>query len=330
MNDNKAGDITAVDGVAAEEENRARRAAQAAEAFLKFDNPRDEIQFFDPYLSVIGPTGGHRRVVGGYKLWPEAEPEGPVRRVLSMGNSTSLLPYYPWATQVCDALNNEGFGVEFWHGAGKGNTSSQELMRVVRDAPVIGPDLIVSLSGICDIGYLLNAPEHPHLHKYARRIYGFAREADLVTRSLVYGPPDTASPAEVWCRNQRMIRILADGLGIKVVCFLQPVQGYGAYPQSAAERAMFEQKAAVVLAGADKPYGQCVTEFYEGVRAIMAADPAAFDHVVDLTDVFADCPGAYRDHRHQTETGVAHLAGRMLPELRARLADRSNLGESTG
>lgn len=310
------------------EAEAARLAANAGEAFLRYYAPKDEIQFFDPYLSVIGPPGRHGRVVGGYKLLPEEAPEGPVRRILSMGNSTSLLPYYPWAELLEEGLNEAGYGVEFWHGAGKGNTSSQELMRVVRDAPVIRPELIVSLSGICDIGYLLNAPQHPHLHKYARRIYNFARDSEMVTRSMVYGPPDEASPGAVWLRNQRMIRILADGLGIRALCFLQPVQGFGPYPQSEEERAVYAKKSKVVLAGADKPYGECVTEFYEEVRAGIAAEPAAFDHVVDLTGVFADCPGAYKDHRHQTEKGVAHLAARMLPHLKAQLDRTDPLRES--
>lgn len=285
---------------------------RAVDALKKHLNPKDEMQFFDPYLSVVSPPARHPRMSGGYKLWPLEEPETPADvRLMTIGNSTSLWPYYPWSLELGELLTTDQRSIEVWHGAGKGNTSSQELMRVLRDAPVIKPDLIVSLSGICDIGYLLNDAKHPHLHKYARRVLDFAVDAGVVTRNLFFGPADDASPAQVWCRNQRFARVLADEQGVRLMTFLQPVQGYGSYTQTDEEKALFAQKAKVVLRAAEKPYGECVTEFYTEVKAIMAARPADFDHVIDFTEAFADCTEAYKDHRHQSPKGVTHLAKKM-------------------
>ncbi|MEP2683866.1 MAG: hypothetical protein ABJP44_19610 [Sulfitobacter sp.] len=294
------------------------------EAFERHFNPKDELQYFDPYLSAIGPPTRNPRTTGGYKLWPdEAHPRKPDVTLMTIGNSTSLWPAYPWSLELAQSLSGPDYLVELWHGAGKGNTSSQELMRVLRDAPVIKPDLIISLSGICDIGYLLNAPTHPYLHKYTRKVLDFALEAGIVTRKLVYGPPDSSSPAEVWCRNQRFARLLADELGIKLLTLLQPVQGYGNYPQSAAEKEFYESKAKVVLRGVNKTYGEAVQDFYTEVKSIIAARPEAYSHVVDITDVFDDCPGAYRDHRHQTPLGSTHLAQKILPFARQVIAQGS-------
>ena len=145
----------------------------------------------------------------------------------------------------------------------------------------------------------------------------FTEDGKLLAYAIGY--PDPVSPAESWCRNQRMARVLAEDMGIPYLCFLQPVQGDGPYPMTAEERAFFETKAAVVLKAIDKPYGQCVTEFYDEVRAILAADPDRHDHVIDITDAFAGTPGAYRDHRHQGPEGVARLAeviaGHLAPLL---------------
>ncbi len=296
-------------------EDLSKRAGDALKHFL---NPNDEIQFFDPQLSVISPESRYRRISGGYKIWPEDVPETPADlKIMSMGNSTSLWPYYPWSLELAEMLDADGHRIELWHSAGKGSTSSQELMRVVRDAPTIKPNLIVCLSGICDIGYLLNAAQHPFLHKYSRRVLDFALGAGLVTRQLVYGPPHDASPAEVWCRNQRFAKVLADEMGIEMLTFLQPVQGYGRYPASDEEKAMLEQKSKVVLKAAHKPYGECVTEFYTEVQERIQAEPGAYSHVIDFTEVFVDCPGAYRDHRHQTPLGVTHLAKSMRPYVEA-------------
>lgn len=285
----------------------------------RFTQESDKIGFFDPLLSVVSPPSRHKRMEGGYKIWPEDGPDpAETLRILSYGNSTAVWPLGNWSQQVAEVLTQGGSQITLFHGAGKGSTSSQEVLRVLRDAPQIKPHLIMSLSGICDIGYLLNAPSHPFTHKYTRRVMDFVAATELVS-DVVYGYPGQDSPAQVWCRNQRLARVLADEMGFPIVVFLQPVQGFGRYDQTEEERAFFESKQSVVLRAAGKPYGQCVTEFYTEVFEIMAARPQDFDHVVDFTDVFADCPMAYRDHRHQNAKGVAHLAKMMLPVVAARL-----------
>lgn len=284
------------------------------EVFQKHLNPADELKYFDPYLSAVGPLTKRYRHSGGYNIWPKEPFDGPADLTLmTMGNSTSLLPGSPWSIELGEMLTSPDRLVELWHGAGKGATSSQELMRVLRDGPAIEPDIIISLSGICDIGYLLNEPEQPFNHKYARKVLEFALEAGLVTRELMYGPPDTLSPAQVWCRNQRFARVLAEEMEITLITLLQPVQGYGNYPQTDAEKEFYGSKARAVLKGADKTYGECVQDFYTEVKSIMAARPDAYAHVVDFTGVFDNCPGAYRDHRHQSPLGVTHLAKSILP-----------------
>ncbi|KZX97291.1 MAG: SGNH/GDSL hydrolase family protein [Sulfitobacter sp.] len=279
----------------------------------------DPIGLYDPYLSAVSPKGDHGHFSGGYKIWPNGARVAQADvRLMCIGNSTSLWPDAAWSLELGKMLTTPDRIVAVYNGAGKGNTSSQEVLRVLRDAPVIAPDLIVSLSGICDIGYLLNAKNYPFRHKYTRRAMDHLKEHGLVN-DVVFGLPDPALPAEVWCRNQRMARALAQETGSEILTFLQPIQGYGAYPQTEAERAFYDSKAKVVLKAADKPYGECLRAFYEGVKDIMAAQPEAYRHIVDLTDAFDDCPGAYRDHRHQSPRGVTHLAKKILPHVQARL-----------
>lgn len=282
--------------------------------------PSDPIGLYDPYMGSVSPTGQHKYVAGGYKIWPEnrASVQAATLRIMSIGNSTSLWPSAAWSMELGEMLTTPDRKVAVFNGAGKGNTSSQELLRVLRDAPGIAPNIIVALSGICDIGYLLNTKNNPFMHKYTRRVMDTLRESDLVD-DVVYGYPIEASPAAVWCRNQRMARVIADEMGIPIVVFLQAVQGFGRYDQTPQEAEHLAKKGKVVLLAADKPYIDCVQDFYTEVRATIAANPAAYDHVVDFTDVFADCPGAYRDHRHQSPEGVTHLASKMLPIVTEKL-----------
>ena len=279
----------------------------------------DPIGLYDPYLSAVSPKGEHAHFSGGYKIWPNgARVAAADVRLMCIGNSTSLWPDAAWSLELGKMLTTPDQIVAIYNGAGKGNTSSQEVLRVLRDAPVINPDLIISLSGICDIGYLLNAKGYPFRHKYTRRAMDYLKENDIIS-DVVFGMPDPSLPAQVWCRNQRMARVLAHDQGSDILTILQPVQGYGNYPQTDEEKAFYESKAKVVLKAADKPYGDCVMDFYTSVKEIIAADPETYDHVLDLTGAFDDCPGAYRDHRHQTPDGVTHLATKILPYVQARL-----------
>lgn len=290
--------------------------------------PVDNIGVYDPFMGSVGPTARHPNVVGSYKIWPEDKTLSDAAnfRIMSIGNSTSLWPSAAWSQELGEMLSSDPATAQHkfavYNGAGKGNSSSQEVMRVLRDTPGIAPHMIVSLSGICDIGYLLNAKNQPFSHKYTRRIMTHVRDTDMVS-NISYGYPNEVSPAVTWCRNQRMARAMADEMGIPIVVFLQAVQGYGRYDQSPDEAELLARKGKVILTAADKPYLECVQEFYTEVRSTIAADPEAYSHVVDFTDVFADCPGAYRDHRHQSPLGVTHLARKMLPIITQKIANLS-------
>jgi hypothetical protein len=280
----------------------------------------DPIDVYDPYLSAIDGRKDYPHMRGGYKIWPDGKRVAEAKhRIMCIGNSTSLWPSADWSQKIGKALLAQKLPIAIYNGAGKGHTSSQELMRVVRDTSGIAPTLIVSLSGICDIGYLQNAKNQPFSHKYTRRAMNVLRDSGTINE-VSYGYPDPSTPAQAWCRNQYLMAVIARGLGSQIISFLQATQGYGTYTYSEKEKDYFNIKAKVILKAIDKPYGDCVTDFYAEVKDIIAAQPADFAHVIDFTDVFADCPGAYRDHRHQSEEGVAYLARCMLPIVEQKIA----------
>jgi len=275
----------------------------------------DPIGTFDPYLAAINNKTDSNHYRCGYFLWPNPrKAEAADIKIMTIGNSTSLWPDADWSQRLGKLLNANGYDVGIFHGAGKGNTSSQELLRVIRDGAAIRPDLIISLSGICDIGFLLNSRNYPYAHKYIRRTTSHLVNVGLA-RDAVYGYPDTASPSEVWCRNQSLANLVANALGALYRVFLQPVMGFGDYTMNEEETRYYALKSPVVLKAINKPYGECVSEFYTDVRRILTEDPHSYRHIIDFVDIFSDCPAAYRDHRHQSEIGVEHLARSMLPYI---------------
>jgi hypothetical protein len=266
------------------------------------------VGLFDPLLGQINSRASHPHFKGGYKIWPGVPEAAKAKfRIMAIGNSTSLWPSYPWSLFLGENLAEAGYSVSIYNGAGKGHSSSQEVIRIIRDAPAMKPHLIVALSGICDIGYLVNAKGYPFSHKYSRELTDLVKTSGFATATSV-GYPDPAGPADVWCRNQRFARVLSAELGINYLTLLQPVMGYGKYQRSPEEEAMFRQKAEVVLKSYERPYGEAVTSFYDDVFERMAAHPEKYAHVVSLVDVFDGCSDVYKDHRHLTENGCRVIA----------------------
>ncbi|MEX1122710.1 MAG: hypothetical protein WED82_11280 [Balneolales bacterium] len=301
----------------------------AANRDLHSITKRDPIGTYDPLLAAVSSKGDQQFYRGGYFLWPNPrKAEAAKKKLMTIGNSTSLWPDSDWSRQLGQILINQGYDVGIYHGAGKGNTSSQDLLRVVRDAAAIKPNLIVSLSGICDIGFLLNSKNYPFAHKYTRRFLDYLIKYDFASE-IVYGYPDTASPANIWCRNQSIAKVVAENLNATYITFLQPVMGYGEYNMTIEETINYNRKASTVLQAIGKPYGICLNEFYNEVRNIISEKPEYYRHIYDYSDIFANLSGAYRDHRHQSPAGVAHLAKQISNQIILLFANEDKLSNIT-
>lgn len=265
--------------------------------------------YYDPLLAQVSGRGRWQNYIdGGFKLWPLATSLDCRPRILLLGNSSSMWPEYPFAIQAGELLARRGMDVHVINGSARGHTSSQELLRVVRDATALRPNIIFSLSGICDLGYLqYSNPHNPFFHKDGRLVAAAVRAAGLA-KHVSAGVHEDQSPAQMWCRNNRMARILAEDMGAIYISGLQPVLGYGRYNMTEQDRELFQSKRNVVLSLNQKTYGDSVQEFYDEVKAIVASDPRRHSHVWDLTDVYDGAVGAYTDHRHPSAAGCSMIA----------------------
>lgn len=95
----------------------------------------------------------------------------PPLRLLSLGGSTTSWRYREgslWARDLANLVSERtGRQVQLFNGGVRGYSSSQELIKLVRDAHSIAPDLVVSLSGINDIGTRYSQPKFPFAHPFA-------------------------------------------------------------------------------------------------------------------------------------------------------------------
>jgi len=207
-----------------------------------------------------------------------------------------------------------------------GYTSSQELLKLIRDLLPLKPDVVLCLDGVNEFGFRQSVPEHPMVHRYQKRLFrklqtGNASAILPNTMKLFpsrrnttggtvmgasWGTTVKTTPARQWITNVRTARAVAEEFRIEYLVFLQPILGFGKYGCSPKEQ---EQ-----LAARDDKYLRDVRAFYSEAKTLCAD----YSFCVDFTDVFEKEKDVYLNPRHQNERGVQILAEAVYAQLVAR------------
>ena len=99
-------------------------------------------------------------------------------RIFALGGSTtdpifslggpSTGPGYEecWPKILQDLLNDVGIPAVVFNGGVAGYSSNQELLKLVRDVLPLKPDIVLSLSGINDLGFVHSVERHPMVHPH--------------------------------------------------------------------------------------------------------------------------------------------------------------------
>jgi lysophospholipase L1-like esterase len=251
-----------------------------------------------------------------------------LNRIVTLGGSTTdPIVERSWPEQLAAQMREAGYRVLVYNGGVAGYSSSQELLKLLRDGLTQKPHVVVSLNGINDMAFLHAVPGHPMVHPYQVRMLEAAAGqhpfpilpnfSALAKRVMDVGPPaielgahNGASPFEQWRRNIRSMHALCGEFGVDYRCFLQPVLGIGAYTPTAGEEAMLAETQAQHAKRRD--YRAEMAAFYEAARSFAAQKRWC----EDLTDLFAGQAGVYHDARHLTPQGNAQVAKAVLDVLR--------------
>jgi len=280
-------------------------------------------------FAAYDPLTGHLKNASdfeAYDLFPQGlKPSAASFRLMVLGSSTTQFPLGKWPQYLTMMLGKRLGPTLTFNGATSGYFSSIELLKVLRDAPGIRPDLIVSMSGIADIGFLHARPTTPLLHRNSGTIANFLVGKAKAFSRVSYGVPQKIEPHELWLRNTRLTRVIAEELGIPYIVFLEPTLARGGLnPCAKEEQLMNSDKMNRHLPNTGRSYKEEANFFYDRVQEALAARPEYYDHIVDISNVFEGHSIVYRDFRHANERGNKLIARRMFDELVAR-ADRYNL-----
>lgn len=239
-----------------------------------------------------------------------------------------------WSKILQQQMEKKGIQVQILNGGVAGYTSSQELLKLIRDVLPLKPDIIVSLDGVNDLGYVHAIPEHPMVHEYQQYVMEYLANGpepyflpntihvlnlslkrsklfETNQRGINYGTTVNITSAKEWETNVRMMHAVSEEYGIPFLSFLQPTLGIGKYNISKEEEEkMLTNDEGKKISG----YIKLVRDFYQEARGSCKN----MSYCIDLVDVFRYQQNIYYDKRHPTVKGYEILASSVYTILDMR------------
>lgn len=266
----------------------------------------EKSNLFDPLL------GDARRENCGLFHKSGEEKEGALRIVTVGGAATdhTYSGFISWPEYLHELLTEAGIDNVVYNGGLNGYTSCEERDLVLRDGLALAPDCILSLSGECDIGYLMVSKSHPWYSACTEgRLKGMQKRAQVrpYQRFWFDTPTDSRTPDyQNWVRNERIMHAAAESAGIRFYGFLQPFIFEGGYVLSDFEKSwmeLFLSEGPRELPTIQKIY-RSSHPFYEAARRCIRD----IDYLTDLSGAFDSVSGVYSDGVHYDEAGNRILA----------------------
>ncbi len=277
----------------------------------------------DPHLGYAR-DGTHKRLkyeLPGFKVYGD----GKGIRIMALGGSTTDpwdLNNWPKALKAhFDAL---GIKATVYNGGVSGYSTSQELLKLIRDARAINPNIVISLSAINDLGFKHARKQTPLVHSFQVRFLQSVLEdsppkympnaMSLFTgllkskeskkggvKGVVWGASYRTTPWEHWMLNTKISASAASVLGAKYQVFLQPTMGVDTqYNFSGKDKKIFE----VLQKAREGSLLKDTEEFYLNARKMCAQE----NHCNDISRLFSNKTNLYRDARHPNAEGYRLIA----------------------
>ncbi len=269
--------------------------------------------------------------IPGFVVYGDRTDSSAIRIFALGGSTTGPWQKQCWPQALQDSLRDAGIRTVVFNGGVAGYSSNQELLKLVRDVLPLNPDIVLSLSGINDIGFAASVEQHPMVHPHLDKTLrtmgkppasALLPNAYRVLSSLLrrtaegprvsYGPIVSTTPAEQWERNMRLMHGISREFGFPFLSFRQPTMGVGEYTPTDKEREALQEL--VEPKEGSQPelnYLVHVERFYQRTEDIEKRLP----YVLDLVDLFREVDDVYRDPRHQNAKGAKIIAEAILKAM---------------
>lgn len=222
------------------------------------------------------------------------------RIIAILGGSTSDPCAYMWKSwgEILWEMSGEDTAVVVC--AVMGYSSSDEVLKLMRDVIPVNPDIIISYSGVNDIAY-----NYPYVNSYQRDLYEKIKRIKLdgpktyvgIEDRVCYGSGHNIPHAERWMNNQRIMKSIASEFGIEYIAFLQPTL----YTKKCGEK---DEEVLRYVEGNINIAGRM--EYINDIKNMLSQ--REYEYIVDATSWLDEYDGLFYDYCHVEETGNKYIA----------------------
>ncbi len=237
------------------------------------------------------------------------------RKIAILGNSTSDATFTyckSWGEYFYERLQKDGIRASVWCGAMLRVNSGQELWKLIRDVIPQKPDLVINVSGVCNIEanyekelleghfYIWNYQKEFLEEKMKRKKIRMGQKKKQRIRGISFGLEDKRSWAEWWVEDMRLMHAICAEFGITFRAVLQPNLYAGDYKATGLEHT-----------AKDREYPKRVKGWYEQVKQLIADKP----YIWDFTTIYDGMENIYWDTCHVYEKGNRIMAKKVCQFL---------------
>lgn len=226
------------------------------------------------------------------------------QQIVILGNSTTDPLFYPqkaWPEFLYERYNRQKKNVIIYNGAITDYSSSNELMKLLRDVILLSPDIVVSYSGFIDFRQYVE--RYPHINLNLMRTGEAWKKEEC--KEVIYGLPDDRTAYTRWLENEKIMHKICEMYNIKFYGILQPWIGSENEDAVSKLKIWNENYWSVVFPQFDKLL-ENASDFKKGIQSSVEK----YNWLYDCTSIFAEIndESIYFDSIHTNEKGNRIIA----------------------
>lgn len=263
-------------------------------------------EFYAPF-PYIDPILSYSRGCEDFEKVPIATGKAEESRkkvILTLGGSTTDGSFYGIKSWPYYLQQKLGKGAQIYNGGACGYTSSQELLKLVRDGfSAVKPDIVISYSGLNDSMSDAQNFTLPYFESIMGNLVKCYRDNIGDVSDIYYGNEE--ENAQRYIINMRMMKGICEEMGSKFIAILQPTMWTGSrymtdsIEQEYCELPSIERK--IKTSGV----------FYDRV----VKEIETYSYIYDFTQIFNDEKRCFYEWVHCNEKGNEIIADRIYKLL---------------
>lgn len=245
--------------------------------------------------------------------------ESSAFKIVILGGSTTdgtLFPFMSWPELLLDNIGH--LNVTIYNGGVVGYTSTQELIKLLRDVMYLNPDMVIVYDGFNDMAA---ADKNPFAFPDVQRAMDYVNTnkdkiwLDIFAEGVMAysGIQPDADKFDIWLSNIKRMKGVCESEGIQFFAFHQPIL----YSKLNISK---EEKGLLWTTWRINDCYRWANEFRNRIKAI--AD--TYDYIYDLSDIFDNETDIYMEDCHVYEKGNRIIANVIYEILKDQLYSAFN------